>query len=453
MNDIEAVHKVIDVFQRIEKLEFIKTFIENLIDTIPRNAQGFDTICYAYYKAKDYKNAIKYGELALGGASTEEALAIRYNLGKCYLNANEPIKAKNSFAIVANLQSDKIDIKLDLSAALYACNKKEEAFQLLAELDEKGWMLESRDETAVQFNLGAHYIRAGNFKRGMECLSLGRKLRIWGSYTHNFPIPEWDGVAIEGKHVLIVGEGGIGDEIINARFVKHFNDRGMKASFASCHSNADFLSRLPFEKTQNYKKFTADIPNIAEFDYWTPAMNLPKALGIDSSELWYGPYLTTNPIYDVKWKEILGSGFKVGLRWSGNPLYEQDLHRSIPLEEINKVLPSDWTKYSIQKENTEILSNYPEIISLEDKLETFEDALACLNNLDVVVTSCTSVAHAAGALGKRVFIMVPIMDYYVWAEGKSSSAWYGDNVTLIRQQTPKSWTSAIAELGTHLKEI
>lgn len=451
MNDLEAIFKVIDVLQRSEKLEFLKTFIENLMDVIPRNAQGFDTICYAYYKAKDYKNAIKYGELALGGASSAEALAIRYNLGKCYLNANEPIKAKNAFSIVSQLQPEKIDIKLDLAAALYSCNKKDEAYNLLLELDKDGWMLDPKDEIAVQFNLGAHTIRAGDFKKGMEYLSLGRKLRIWGSYTHNFPIPEWDGTASEGKHILIIGEGGIGDEIINARFVKHINDRGMKTSFASCHNLSSIFRRMPFEKVQNYQKFTTDISDISSYDCWTPAMNLPKVLGIDSNELWYGPYLSVDPEYDKKWKTRLTGDIKVGLRWSGNPLYEQDLHRSIPLDKIVDVLPEEWTKYSIQKENTEILSNFPKIVNLEDELETFEDAMACINNLDVIITSCTSVAHAAAALGKTVFILVPIMDYYVWAEGKKTSAWYGDNVTLIRQQTPKRWDEAIEELGEYFK--
>jgi tetratricopeptide (TPR) repeat protein len=451
--DIQALFKVIDILQRSEKLTFLKTFIESLLDVIPRNAAGFDLICYAYYKAKDYKNAIKYGELALGGASTTEAIAIRYNLGKCYLNANEPFKSRNAFTIVSNLQPEKIDIKLDLAAALYACNQKDEANALLLELDAEGWRLDPKDEAAVQFNLGTHYIRNGDFKKGMEFLSIGRKLRIWGSYSHNFPIPEWDGTTAEGKHILIVGEGGLGDEIINARFVRNINDRGMKASFASCQKLDTVFARMPFDKTQNYVKFTTDIKDITDYDYWTPAMNLPKVLGVDIDELWNGPYLTAGPTYDSKWKNRLTGDFKVGLRWSGNPLYEQDLHRSISLDAVYKVLPPEWTKYSIQKENTDILQQYPDITNLESELETFEDAIACINNLDVVVTSCTSVAHAAAALGKRVFIMVPIMDYYVWGEGKSTSSWYGDNVTLIRQTKPKSWDSAYAELRDALLKL
>lgn len=451
IDDINALHRTIDILARSEKLSLISTLIASIKDILPKNALGYDLICYAYYKAKDYKNAIKFGEYALGAASSTEAQAIRYNLGKCYLNANEPIKARNCFDIIAKQSPDKVDVKLDLAAALYACNQKEEAKELLMELDAIGWQFDQRNELAIQFNLGAHAIRDGNFKKGMEYLSLGRKLRIWGAHTHRFPIPEWDGKTEPGKHVLIIGEGGIGDEIINARFVKHFNDRGMKASFASCQNLKTVFGRLPFERVQNYKKFTTDIQDINDYDYWTPAMNLPKVLDIDSDELWYGPYLTADVDYDKKWKDRLVGDVKVGLRWSGNPLYEQDLHRSIPLDKLYNVLPKEWTKYSIQKENTDILSEYPDIVNLENELETFEDAIGCINNLDVVITSCTSVAHAAAALGKKVFILVPIMDYYLWAEGKDKSSWYGDNVTLVRQETPKTWDEAFVKLSGLLK--
>ena len=389
----------------------------------------------------------------LGCATTEEAKSVRFNLGKCYLNANEPIKSRNAFSILVNQSPENYDLQMDLAAAMYACNQKTEAMGILLELDENSWKLDSKNEKVIKFNLGSHYIRSGDFKKGMEYLSLGREIRVFGTDTHKFPIPKWDGSTQPGKHVLFVGEGGIGDEIINSRFVRNLNNVGMMASIASCHSVHSIFSRMPFEKTQGYTKFTSNIKDIESYDYWTPIMNLPFTMKVDIVDLWDGPYLTADPIYNEKWKNRLTGDFKVGLRWAGNPLYEQDLHRTISLPDIYSALPACWTKYSIQKDNTEILKDFPDITNLESELETFEDALGCINNLDVVITSCTSVAHAAAALGKRVFVMVPIMDYYVWGEGKSTTSWYGDNVTLIRQTKPRNWDSAYAELKAELKKL
>jgi hypothetical protein len=54
-------------------------------------------------------------------------------------------------------------------------------------------------------------------------------------------------------------------------------------------------------------------------------------------------------------------------------------------------------------------------------------------------------------MGKRTIIMVPIMEYYTWVEGNSSSSWYGDKLTLIRQQKPEQWDEAYAELKSILE--
>ena len=453
MNELEAFYRIADLYARVDKHEKLKAFVQDFIDILPKNTAGFDVLCYCYYKAKDYKNAIYYGEMALGASTGDAADAIRFNLGKCYLNANEPYKSRNCFDILCKLHPERLDIKLDLAAALFACNQKDEAKELLIRLDEESWKFDKREESAIRFNLAAYLFKDGDFKLGMKYLSLGRQLRVFGADTHNYPIPKWDGSTNTGKHILIVGEGGIGDEIINARFVKHITDRGMKASFASCQGMASVFSKLPFETTQNYTKFTTDIKNIIDYDYWTPAMSLPEVLDLSAPDLWYGPYLLPDDKHNIKWANRLTGEVKVGLRWSGNPLYEQDLHRSISLEQLYDIVPSKWTKYSIQKENTAILAQYPDITNLENELETFDDTIACLSNLDIVITSCTSVAHAAAALDKKVFLMVPIMEYYTWAEGREQSSWYGENLTIIRQSTPKNWDSAYATLREKIQDL
>lgn len=182
-------------------------------------------------------------------------------------------------------------------------------------------------------------------------------------------------------------------------------------------------------------------------------MALPKTLGVDFEDLWYGPYLQAKPEYIEKHK--LSGEFKVGLRWAGNPRYDHELHRSVNLTEIINSLPNgnNWSLYSIQRDvGLAQLDNHNDVVDLQLNLNTFEDLLGVIHNLDLVITSCTSVAHAAAALGKKVIILIPIMEYYVWAEGKKNSSWYGDNVRLIRQVTPEIWDESYIELKSVLKE-
>ena len=86
------------------------------------------------------------------------------------------------------------------------------------------------------------------------------------------------------------------------------------------------------------------------------------------------------------------------------------------------------------------------IHDLSDKLETWDDTLACIENLDYVITSCTSIAHAAAAMGKKTIILVPISAYYTWSHSGEQSPWYGDNVILLRQQRPRTWDEPIEKL-------
>jgi ADP-heptose:LPS heptosyltransferase len=77
------------------------------------------------------------------------------------------------------------------------------------------------------------------------------------------------------------------------------------------------------------------------------------------------------------------------------------------------------------------------VVDLNGDLTAFEDLLGILHNLDLVITSCTSIGHASSYLGKKVIILIPIMEYYTWAEGKPTSSWYGNNLRLIRQDATR----------------
>jgi ADP-heptose:LPS heptosyltransferase len=74
-------------------------------------------------------------------------------------------------------------------------------------------------------------------------------------------------------------------------------------------------------------------------------------------------------------------------------------------------------------------------------------------NLDLIITSCTSIAHFAAAMGKRTIVIVPISCYYTWCNPTKKSPWYGDNLTVLYQEKPRSWKEPLLELETILNEI
>jgi tetratricopeptide (TPR) repeat protein len=454
MSDIDSVKQTVDILERSDLLDEIVSFMEMFEKhkLVPKDILGYDLYCYCYNKAKKFHKAIEYGEKALSLAKgIEQQIAVKNNVAKIYLSANQPIKAKEYYEFILKHVSNDPAILLDYSASLFACNLKDKSYQIIKKMEENLWKYDDKMSDSILFNLGVHYIQQGDFRKGMEHLNIGRKLKVFGSYSKIWDIPEWNGVPKKNMHILMAGEGGIGDEIINARFVKHLKDMGMRVSIATTHKVKSIYSHLGFEKNVDYADY-----NKKDYDCWTPMMALPKTLNLDFSDLWHGPYLQAKPNFIEKHKEKITGKFKVGLRWAGNPRYDHELHRSLNLKSMLKCLPesNDWSLYSIQRDVAlDQLKDVDNVVDLNNDLSTFEDLLGVLDNLDLIITSCTSVGHAAAALGKKVIIMIPIMEYYTWAEGNPTSSWYGDNLRLIRQDKPQDWTNAYIELKNVLRDI
>ena len=81
----------------------------------------------------------------------------------------------------------------------------------------------------------------------------------------------------------------------------------------------------------------------------------------------------------------------------------------------------------------------------------YDDTMAILDCLDVLVTVDTSVGHLAGALGRPVWIMLPRAPDWRWLLDRSDSVWY-PSVRLFRQTVPRQWKQPVAEIAAFLKQ-
>lgn len=476
---------VLDDLVRMEQWDLARKLIDTITPYAPSTLEGYDTLSALNFKAKRYEIAIAWGEKALPLAIDSHASrAVRFNLGKCYNAANYPDKALRVLGTNVRLDPDDLDSGLDYAVALFASGRKQEANQFLLDLRQRPG-LDSKAKDTIDFNLGTHLLADPNtFHQGLRNLAIGRKLRIWGAYVHNYTVPKWDGEPDPGARLLVVGEGGIGDCLINARFIRHIEERGLTASWADNHNLGTILSRVGYSEVIPYQNLTAlSTEVLSRFDYWVPAMDLPLILGVGEQELWDGPYLTVaNPdivqarrdrLHTPQGPSTIKRVFTIGLRWSGNVLYEQDLHRSIPIGPLVSQLvaklkemsgkPERIRFISLQKDAcqrdqlevfdaiTDVDPKYGMMLSSSpisaDDCDTFDDTLTLIGECDVVISSCTSVAHASAALGIPTYILTPIMAYYVWANGKQRSPWYDtDDVKIFHQKTPRDWSESVQEL-------
>jgi ADP-heptose:LPS heptosyltransferase len=91
------------------------------------------------------------------------------------------------------------------------------------------------------------------------------------------------------------------------------------------------------------------------------------------------------------------------------------------------------------------------LIDLTADLRDFGDTAALVQNLDLVITVDTSVAHLAGALGKPVWILSRYAGCWRWLNGREDSPWY-PTARVFHQTEPGDWDDVVRRVKAALAE-
>lgn len=302
------------------------------------------------------------------------------------------------------------------------------------------------------FNRGWFLINQGNLQEGFQCLESGRFLKVYGAGLLNTSKPIWDQSDLKDKTVIINMEGGYGDQIIYARFATEVSKRGGK-----CYLCCEPIMHSMFSRIGGVEKcITWSDVKYTYHDFWIPAFSCSWLFGHTFDTLPNKPYLAPKLDSLELWSQMIPTDkkFKVGIRWSGNPKFEHQQFRIFPSELLINLYKdnSHIQFYSLQRDND--LRELPDdIVDLQHLLISWEDTMACIANLDLVITSCTSVAHLSAAMGKPTWVVVPILPYHCWAYGGDHSPWYTNDTKVFRQTKFGEWEDTFEKVGKELKEV
>lgn len=289
----------------------------------------------------------------------------------------------------------------------------------------------------------------GDFKEGFELYEWGWKNKIRGA-GRGFKQPLWLGKeSISGKRLLIHQEQGIGDCIHYARYVEAAVAMGATVIVETVAPLIPLLKSLKAPC-----QLVAVGEPLPDFDCYVPLMSLPLAFGTTLETLPPAkPYLFSETARVGKWSRRLGSRSRprVGLAWSGSTLHKNDHNRSMALKELLPLLSLPLEFHCLQKEvrdeDTTCLPALPMIHTHDAFIGDFADTAALVELMDLVITVDTSVAHVAGAMGKPVWIMLPVAPDWRWLLDREDSLWY-PNVRLFRQDQPGDWDAVIRNVRT-----
>jgi hypothetical protein len=196
-------------------------------------------------------------------------------------------------------------------------------------------------------------------------------------------------------------------------------------------------------------------------DLEVPLASLPHLLGLELGSIPARvPYLRSDPARRTRWRAWLGDAteLQVGLVWQGNPRARADRGRSVPLRSLAPLLSISGAQFvSLQKEHgLDQLDELPPGSvrrpepGLDGGPDAFLDTAALLDELDLLITSDTAVAHLAGALGRPVWLLLKFAPDWRWLSERQDSPWY-PTMRLYRQSTPGDWAGVVERVGRDLR--
>ena len=322
-----------------------------------------------------------------------------------------------------NDEPDPVTEKLPLDFSLEAGLRGE--FAKSWNILQESYRLDPSDNRAA-FNLGWYEMYHGHLLEGHKLLERGRIEKAFGNLHIGTPQPLWRGE--KNSTVLLNLEGGFGDQIHTVRYAKNIASLNNTVIISGSVDLVDLVKDV-----EGVTCFTNNCSAVYH-DYWVQSMSAPLALNLEWSDVCGKPYI----------KRVDESRGKVGVVWSGNPTFEHEQYRVFPKELMFDAV-KQMDCISLQKEG-----GAPEWME-QPALDTWTDTQLAISQCDLVISSCTSVAHLAGAMGIETWIVVPLLPYYLWTHPGNKTPHY-DSVTLFRQEKFGKWDAPFKAIDQKLRE-
>lgn len=240
---------------------------------------------------------------------------------------------------------------------------------------------------------------------------------------------EWTGpgMPVAGKAVAVYGEQGWGDVIQFLRYLPQLQALG-----------AQVFCVLQPELARLVEESFPGVPCLREgrdfhVQLHAALLDLPGRFGTTLDDIpAQVPYLRPPADLRARWQAKLAgwSGKpRVGLAWSGSHAQVNNRNRAIPLATLLPLVREyDAHWFSLQKGDggayTDTDPAAAGLVDLTGEWLDFADSAAMIEQLDLVITVDTAVAHLAGALGKPVWILLAPNADWRWLLEREDSPWY-----------------------------
>jgi len=366
---------------------------------------------------------------------------IHNNLGLLYMARQELELSIFFLREAVRLNPGDAEFLANLGAALDESGRPAEAIPVLDQ------SLRLRpDHPGANWNRVMAALRNGDYARGWGGFEWWRSLP--GAPKESFDKPRWDGSPLNGRTILIHEWMGHGDIIQFIRYALLVKKTGGRVIFQSP------ASLIPLLKTcAGIDELIPRNAPLPAYDVQAQLLSVPGLIRTTLATIPADiPYLSADAKLVEQWRPRLDAGaLRVGIHWRGNLLTHYKSRREIPVSALARLADVPGARfYSLQKDETSPSTSITAFPELDQQGGAFMDTAAIIQNLHVVVTNDTSIAHLAGALGARVWVLLPRSSDYRWMLDRDDSPWY-PTMRLFRQSRPGDWTPVIERIAIELR--
>ncbi len=436
----EAHYNLGNILNDLGKLQEAELSYRKAIEIKPDFAE-------AHYNLGNILNDL--GKLQEAELSYRKAIEIKpdfaeahYNLGNLLKELGKLQEAELSYRKAIEIKPDFAEAHYNLGNLLKELGKLQEA-----ELSYRKAIEIKPDYAEAFWNLSLLELLQGDYKNGLENYEFRFKKKKPAIPHCKTKVQRINNQKLQkGEKLLVISEQGLGDTLQYMRYIPYLRNQELKISFCAqtkLHSliQASGIDQNPLTPEQ--------AETISE-GQWSSLLSLPRYLEINPQKpIISEPYIFSTNQLKKKWKNILSKEKRpiIGINWQGNPNMEKTYQgRSIPLETFATLARNNNFKLlSLQKgfgsEQLEKCSFRNKFVNCQAQIDETWDFLenaAIIENCDLIITCDTSIAHLAGGMGKKVWLLLKDIPFWTWGLERENTFWY-PSMRLFRQKERNNW--------------
>ncbi len=317
-------------------------------------------------------------------------------------------------------------------------NQKEEGNKLLTQSMDK-----IKDDPMFYNYYGIKLLNEGNFNDGWKYYEY-RNSKIVDFFSKT---QEWTGEKIDTKSIVVFNEQGLGDSIQFSKYIIPLTKIAKNVTFVVQSS----INNLFKDDIKNLTIETIETSRNKQFDFKIALGSLIKFFFKEKFEK-NENLIQTNKDNDLKWKKKIESNkLNIGFVWSGGFNGANEPYRSVPLKCLKKVFSLDANFYCLQNEIWDRdLDEFKSSNLVDYGKYKLDEIASIIQNLDLVITSDTSLLHLSASLNKETWGMLSLYPDWRWGEFDKFNPY--SSLKIFKQEKFNEWSNVENEIAEELKK-